>query len=590
MRRKRRLLLNDTEDYSLYDDVEGQGQGQSQGHSFQSNENPSSLLSNSLHVSTADMLESEPIGRSTASLRSTSSIAWSSITYFESGRRNSDSAFPYYSVPPCDMKYESSRQKRTRSLDNLYENTCIGFLEHTYYNRTINERDNVLNADDSDYLGTSENTQNHVQPNKGNNVALNCDGSPTNHEKETVCRKTAIPHEKHRSSSEEPNNESERGSGGIDGHVGEYNSLGFVDTKVYSDYFLSSGINHLAAEEGSFVEAASRSTSNDSLDRRSSVQEYDVIGVAVETCYATESDNSGSHLNSGISESRDFSRDQYTFLGHVAITSYTDHDLNSKGTNESEEEYATISHKEPGELGSVCSIGSVDSIGSVESIGSVDSVFSSNSSTDIESLLDPDEEQNGNKNNVECCNDLEPIYDEIGSINENPFINDSKQELEKGYEFHPLKIMGFEGDCKSPNSDDTRLKVTETRENTNTELQNGQSFSGDENITEEGHFEMKTLRDDKSDKSKALKFDMKEDCFLQESNESHMEATINGHKTSDQRCVSKTELLTWNELYDEIQKCRSFNTLRKMVQGKYDIFHGIIAPEILPASQVGENR
>ena len=236
LRRKRRLLLNDTGDYSLYDDVGGQGQGQEQGHSLQSNENPSSSLSNSLHVSTADMLESEPTGGSTVSLRSTSSIAWSSVTYFESSRRNSDSSFPYYSVPPCDMRYKQTGQKRTRSLDNLYENTCIGFLEHTYYNRTVNERDNVLNTVDSDYLGTSENTQNHVQPNKENNVALNCDGSPTNLEKQTVCRKGAIPNEKHRSSSEEPNNESERGSGGIDGHVGEYNSLGFVDTKVYSDY------------------------------------------------------------------------------------------------------------------------------------------------------------------------------------------------------------------------------------------------------------------------------------------------------------------------------------------------------------------
>ena len=422
-RKKRPLLLNDTDDYSLYDDIEGQGQG----HSLQFNENPSSSVSNSLHVSTADMLESEPTGGSTVSLRSTSSIAWSLVTYFESSRRNSDSSFPYYSVPPCDMRYQQTEQKRTRSLDNLYENTTIDFREYTYYNGAVIERDNVLNADDSDYVGTSENTQNHVQPNKENNVALNCDGSPTNHEKEMVCRKAAIPNEKHLSSSEELNNESERGSGEIDSHADEYNSLGFVTTKVYSDYFLSSGINHLVAEEGSFVEAASRSTSSGSLDPGISAQEYDVLGVANETCYATELDDSGS-----VSETRDSCG---TFMGHVAITSYTDHDLNSKGTNESEEEYATISDKETGELGSVCSIGSVDSIGSVESIGSVDSVFSSNSSTDVESLLDPDDEQNDNSDSVEYCNDLESIYDEIGSINENPFKNDSNGNWRKIMKF-----------------------------------------------------------------------------------------------------------------------------------------------------------
>ena len=586
MRRKRRLLLNDTDDYSLYDDVEGQGQGQEQGHSLQFNENPSSLLSNSLHVRTADMLESEPTGGSTVSLRSTSSIAWSSVTYFESSRRNSDSSFPYYSVPPCDMRYKQTGQKRTRSLDNLYENTCIGFLEHTYYNRTVNERDNVLNAVDSDYLGTSENTQNHVQPNKENNVALNCDGSPTNHEKETVCRKAAIPNEKHRSSSEQPNNESERGSGGIDGHVDEHNSVGFVDTKVYSDYSDYSGYcpsactHHLSPEDGSFVETTSRSTSSGSLDRRSSVQEYDVLGVAMETCYATESDDSGS-----VSETRDSCGNQYTFMGHVAITSYTDHDLNSNSRNESGEEYATIPDKEPSELGSVSSIGSVDSIGSVESIGSVDSVFSSNSSTDVESLLESDEEQNDDSNNVEYCNDLGPIYDEIGSINENPFKNDSKRELENDYEVHPLKTMGLEVHCESWNSDYARLKATGTETNTNTEQLNGQSFSEDKNITEAGDFEMKTLRDDKS---KFLKLDKKEDCFVQESNESHEEATSNGLKMNGQPCIWKTKIQKWNELYDEIQKCKSFNTLRKMLQGKDDIFHGIITQGILPASQMRE--
>ena len=95
----------------------------------------------------------------------------------------------------------------------------------------------------------------------------------------------------------------------------------------------------------------------------------------------------------------------YFPMGHVAITSYTDHDLNSESRNECGEEYATIPDKEPSELGSVCSIGSVNSIGSVESIGSVDSVFSSNSSTDVESLLESDEEQNDDSNNVEYCND-----------------------------------------------------------------------------------------------------------------------------------------------------------------------------------------
>ena len=116
-RRKRRLLLNDTDDQSVYGDVEGQGQGHSSrayNASLQTNYNPSSLLSNSLHVSTAEMLEPESSGGSTGSLRSTYSVPWSSVTYFESSRRNSDSSIPYYSVPPCDMKYEQNGAKENK--------------------------------------------------------------------------------------------------------------------------------------------------------------------------------------------------------------------------------------------------------------------------------------------------------------------------------------------------------------------------------------------------------------------------------------------------------------------------------------------
>ena len=428
-----------------------------------------------------------------------------------------------------------------------------------------------------------ENTQNQAEPNEENYEAgqssLKCDCPSTSHGKNTICKTSTVPNGKHRSASKEPNTTNqEKEHEGI--NVDEYNSLGFVDTKVYSDCCLSSCIHHLSPEDGSFVETASRSTSRSSLDRRSSVQEYDVIGVVMETCYATESHEPGS-----VSETRDYHGDQYTSLGHVAITSYNNHELNLESANVSGEEYATIPDKEPSEVGSVCSIGSVDSIGSVESIGSVDSIFSSTSSTDVKSLLESNEEQNDNNDNVEYCNDLDSIYDEIGSINENPFLNDSQQELEKDYEIHPLKSMDVEVNCQCWSSNDKQFKVIEIEKHSNTEMLNGQSIPEDESTTEAGDFERKTLKDDEST---ALKLDIKENYFSQEGNDSCVKATTNGHETSSQRCVSKTEAQLWNKLYDEIQQCKTFKSLRKLLAGKDSIFCEIITQEILPASQVGE--
>ena len=621
LRGKRRLILNDTDDQSVYDDVE------SRRHSFQACDG--GFQSN-------DRLSFGPesAGGSTESLRSTSSIAWSSVTYFESGRRNSDSAFTYYSVPPCYIVCGGNRCRRVKSLDNLYENAHTDFGEHEYYDRIVKGRNGVpeyvnvgettadsggksptalSDSGDSACASSLGNTQNQVPTDEENVAAketsLNCGISNLQNDKEATDSKITISNENHCSSSEEPNTKkSIRGSRGIARDEDEYNalgvldattysvenggsacdeeeykSLGFLNAKLYSEYCFPIGTNDMRQERGGFLAIAS--SSSGSLDRRSSVQEYDVMNVAKETCCVIEPNEHGDVKEySGVAETGGSSGDEYTFLGHVACTSYNTYDkwIN---TEEEDDEYATIPDKECSELDSICSIGSVGSIGSVESIGSVNSVFSSfglNSSSDVESVLELDEAENGTN-----CNEPESVYDEIGSINENPFSDDSKEELEKDYEMCSMKSMCFEEDFKFWKNKGDKFKATETMKNADSELQNGQFCPEDEAITEAGDFEMKTLRDDNASD---LNLDTKENYFSEEANHAHLGATNNVHGKSGQQSVSKTELLHWNKLYDEIQKNKSFSALRKMLlQGKDEILRGFLIPQdILIASQVGE--
>ena len=472
LRRKRRLLLNDTDDCSLYDDVE------SRGHSFQA-------YNGGFQSNQSQSLEPDPMGGSTVSLRSTSSVAWSLVTYFDSDRRNSDPAVNYDSVPSSCMHYDHTRQKRTKSLGNLYENSAIKFGKHTYYNMKTKARGSVPGNfnikvvtadsgyksstvsphDDSVRVSILEKTQKQGQSGDPNNIAdkcsLNCDNPCTSHfpnEKETTKSKTSIPNERHGSSSEEPNTrKSDMESGAIFCDKDEYNSLGVLDAKIYSHYCLPFCTNRSNQDNSSFVEIASRSTSNTSINLQNSVEDYDAIGVVRVTCYSTDSDESYGARNeeehSTVSETGNSSKDQYNFLGQFGCTSYSIYNLNSQNVDESKDkeerdnEYATIPDKECNGLDSICSIGSVSSIGSVESIGSVDSVlssFNSNSFTDVESVLESDNEQNGNSNDDEYCEEPESIYDEIGSINENPFKDDSLNEFEKDYEMCSLKSMGLE--------------------------------------------------------------------------------------------------------------------------------------------------
>ena len=599
LRRKRRLLLNDTDDYSLYDDVESRGNSfQAYNGGFQSNQSQS--------------LEPDPMGGSTVSLRSTSSVAWSLVTYFDSDRRNSDTAVNYYSVPSSCMNYDHTRQKRTKSLGNLYENSAIEF-KHTYYNMKTKARGSVpgsLNIkgvtadsgyksstvspnDDSVRVSILEKTQKQGQSGDPNNVAdkcsLNCDNPCTSHfpnKKETTESKTSIPNERHGSSSEETNTrKSDMESGAIFCDKDEYNLLGVLNANIYSDYCLPFCTNQSNQDNSSFVEIASRSTSNTSINLQNSVEDYDAIGVVGVTCYSTDSDESYGARNeeeySSVSETGNSSKDQYTFLGQVGCTSYNIYDWSSQKMDEvgdkggRDYEYATIPDKECSELDSICSIGSVRSIGSVESIGSVDSVLSAfnlNSSADVESVLESDEAQNGYGNNDEYCDESESIYDEIGSVNENPFKDDSKQELEKDYEMCSLKSMGLEVNFKSCNSNDSKL-------------QSAQSFPEDNNIAEVGDFEMKTLRDNKSN---VLNLDITENYFSQEIKDANLKATNNVHEACGQRLIWETEFSLWSKLHDQVQKYSDFKALRVMLKGKDDIFCETITRGILSVSQVVE--
>ena len=626
LRRKGRLLLNDTDDQSVYDDVESRSHSfQADGGGFQSN-------------------DSQSRRGSAESLRSTSSIAWSLVTYFESGRRNSDSTVTYYSAPPCYIDCGRNRCRRSRSVDNLYENAHTDFSEHTYNNMVRNGKDGIpeyvnveeATADsgkksptilsisgDSAHAGSLQNRQSEVQSNEENKLvketSVNCDSSPCTssfqNREEITGNNTAAHHEEHQDSSDEPNTrKTGRRTGGIvpveDEYnalgvldqtyysvesrgsacdQNEYNSLGFLDAKNYSDYCFPNGTNDRRQEGGSFVNIASRSTSDSSLDPFNSAQEYDVNSVAMETCYVIESDK---YRNPGNMKGHSRVSDEYTFLGHLPFTCYSSYDLNSKNTDESrfkeedeDDEYATVPDKERSELDSICSIGSVDSIGSVRSIGSVNSVFSSfssNSFSEVESVLESDEGDNGTN---EYCNEWESVYDEIRSINENPFKDDSKQEIEKDYEMCSMKSMHFEEDRKS-SKNNCETENLKSEKNTNGKLQSGHYFSEDENITEDGDFEMKTLRDDKANMLKLVT----KNYFSQESNDAHLETTYNAHQTRSQRWVSKTELLRWNKLHEEMQKYKSFGALRKMLlQGKDDILFGFsVTHGISPVSQMGE--
>ena len=227
-------------------------------------------------------------------------------------------------------------------------------------------------------------------------------------------------------------------------------------------------------------------------------------------------------------------------------------------SEDKEQEYANISDREFSEL---------------SSIGPVDSAFScvnSNLSTDTASLLESRETQYGNQN-VEYCNVLKCDYDEIGSVNENPFRSDTKQELNDDYEILSLKSMDLEEDCKSLNLYEN-YETLETDQITNIEFP---KFAGE---TKPGDLEMKCLKSD------AMNLEIKD-----KTKESNISSLKTAHKVPEAcrlECLWKTELLLWNELYDKIEKCKTFQNL--VLQGTDDMFQAIMTHQTLPALQVGK--
>ena len=257
LRRKRRLLIDDTDDQSLYEDVEG------------------------VHVDGS--VQSYEIVSPSLSDISMSSMSWG--TSFESSRRNSDSTFTYYSVSPSCMECAQNGHRRTRSLDF--------------------ERD----------VSDSKTERSLSSCHKPNMVECYGKGFACN-EDESTC-------------------------------------IGVLDAVTYSDYCSSS-----KAKDFTVNDVEITSTSKSSIERQSSVEVYDVIGVTTETCYSVESGRSESDHIQNATEScvshdttdSGNSTDQYSILGDVAYTSYAFDDLNSKTTIEDtglsceDDQYSILGH------------------------------------------------------------------------------------------------------------------------------------------------------------------------------------------------------------------------------------------------------